>query len=289
MPKCNLCQSSDYVVKSGMRHNKSMDKQMYWCKRCNHRFTPNDGFLRMRKPKEIIVEAVSLYIDGLSLSKVQKHLWQHHGVKVSRWAILKWVRKYSRLLQEFADELRPKIKGDIHADEVIVKVKGEKNWDWGAIDKKTKYKFSGDLTKKRTKNGAIRLFQKIKNRGDGEPKKIITDKLGHYRIAYNKVFYRRKKPRPELVHGVPIACRKYGLEHNNNPIERDNERIKQRYKTTRGFKNNSFAEDTIKLMDIFHNFIDPHMSLKGKTPAEMAEIDLKLGRNKLLGLIFFLS
>jgi len=241
----------------------------------------------MRKPKEAIVEAVSLYIDGLSLSKVQKHLWQHHGIKISRWAILKWVRKYSDLLQEFTSNLEPEIKGNIHADEVIVKVKGKKNWNWGAIDNKTKYKFSGPLTKSRMKNGAIRLFKAIKKHAKNEPGKIITDKLEHYKIAYNKAFYRRRKPKPKLVHGVPIACKKYGLEHNNNPIERDNERIKQRYKTMRGFKNNSSAEDTLKLMDIFHNFINPHMGLDGKTPAEVAGVDLQLERNKFLALIIF--
>jgi len=80
----------------------------------------------MRKPKEAIVEAVSLYMDGLSLSKVQKHLWQHHGIKVSRWAILKWVRKYSELLQDTTGNLEPEIKGNIHTDEVIGKGKGKK-------------------------------------------------------------------------------------------------------------------------------------------------------------------
>ena len=89
-----------------------------------------------------------------------------------------------------------------------------------------------------------------------------------------------------MVHGVPIGCKKHGLEHNNNPIERDNERIKQRYKTMRGFKENGSADDTLVMMDIFHNFINPHMGLKGTTPSEAADMKLDLGRNRLLGLIF---
>jgi hypothetical protein len=36
-----------------------------------------------------------------------------------------------------------------------------------------------------------------------------------------------------------------------------------------------------------HNFVNPNQELQGKTPAEMAEINLKLGRNKLLSLIKF--
>jgi len=38
-------------------------------------------------------------------------------------------------------------------------------------------------------------------------------------------------------------------------------------------------------MRISNNFIRPPQSLKGKTPAEMANIDLGLGKNKWLSLI----
>ncbi len=100
-PKCG----SENTVWAGYRHNKSGKKRLRKCNECGHRFTPDDGFLRMRFPKEVIVEAVSLYMDGLSLSKVQKHMWQHHEIKVSRWTILKWARKYSELLQQFPDKL----------------------------------------------------------------------------------------------------------------------------------------------------------------------------------------
>lgn len=36
---------------------------------------------------------------------------------------------------------------------------------------------------------------------------------------------------------------------------------------------------------IYYNFIRPHMALNGKTPAEMASIDLDLEPNKWLSLI----
>lgn len=77
------------------------------------------------------------------------------------------------------------------------------------------------------------------------------------------------------------------MEKHYNCAERDNERIKQRYKTTRGFKNSESAEDFLKLMDNCYNFVHPHMGLDGRTPAEEASIVLKLGRNKLLNLIKF--
>lgn len=49
----------------------------------------------MKHKKEIIERAVHQHIDGFSLSKVQNHLWQHDNVKVSRWTIAQWVKKFS--------------------------------------------------------------------------------------------------------------------------------------------------------------------------------------------------
>lgn len=51
------------------------------------------------------------------------------------------------------------------------------------------------------------------------------------------------------------------------------------------FRNFKKAEAFLNLKRIIHNFVNPHSSLGAKTPAEAAEIDLNLGRNKLLNLI----
>jgi hypothetical protein len=53
----------------------------------------------MRHKKEDIVRAIHLHDDGLSLSKVQNQLWQHDGVKVTRWAIALWHHKFGVFLK----------------------------------------------------------------------------------------------------------------------------------------------------------------------------------------------
>ena len=75
------------------------------------------------------------------------------------------------------------------------------------------------------------------------------------------------------------------MKHNNNAIEKYNQEIEDRYKTTRHWGNFQSAKHTLKMRQIIHNFVNPHMELKGKTPAEAAEINVDLGRNKLLKLI----
>ena len=111
---------------------------------------------------------------------------------------------------------------------------------------------------------------------------FVCDKFANYKSAFTKLFYRTCR----LTFGVPIACKKYNLEHNNNPIERYNGKIKDRIKNIRsGFKNFDDARNFMNLRRVINNFVNPHQELNGKTPAEIAEINLKLGRNKLLDLI----
>lgn len=111
---------------------------------------------------------------------------------------------------------------------------------------------------------------------------FVSDKFCNYKGAFNKLFFRVAT----LHFGVPIKAKVTGFKHNNNPIERYNGEIKSRIKIMRGeFKAFKKAEAFLNLKRIIHNFVNPHSTLGGRTPAEEAEIDLKLGRNKLLELI----
>jgi transposase-like protein len=115
---------------------------------------------------------------------------------------------------------------------------------------------------------------------------FVCDGFENYKSAWSKLFYRVS----ELQFGVPIACKKYKLKHNNNAIERYNGKIKDRLNAMRGeFKSFDRAKDFMNLQHIINNFVNPHQELKGKTPAEKTEIKLNLGRNKLLELIRYIA
>ena len=127
----------------------------------------------------------------------------------------------------------------------------------------------------------IEKYNKVKDRNLIE---FTCDGFENYKTAFNKLFYRVAK----LQFGVPIACKKYNLEHNNNPIERYNGKLKDRIKNIRsGFKSFDDARNFMNLRRVINNFVNPHQELEGKTPAEIAEVNLGLGRNKLLNLIKF--
>lgn len=113
----------------------------------------------------------------------------------------------------------------------------------------------------------------------------MSDELGHYRKGFNKFF----RNVAELRFGVPIKCRKYGYKHNNNPIERDNREVKQRYHSMIEFKKVRSANTILDFFDLYDNYIDK-IRLKGekrwRTPAERANIKLDLGNKyRFLNLI----
>ncbi|MBU0757034.1 MAG: DDE-type integrase/transposase/recombinase [Nanoarchaeota archaeon] len=194
--------------------------------------------------------------------------------------------------------MQPAIKGRIHYDEKVIHVKKKLCYDLNAIDHKTKYVLAHLFVAKRTKPACVKFLKQIKttcykqilqryhdekHKPIGKRKLIIfvSDKFGNYKSSFNKLFYRVAK----LEFGVPITLKKHGLKHNNNHIERYNQDIKDRIKTMRHLGSFEDAKTFLNLKTIIHNFINPHMQLKGKTPAEKADIHLPLKRNKLLNLI----
>lgn len=99
--ECVFCKSGNYV-KRGKRRNKSGIKQRYICKECGRQFVKRDGFEKMRHKSVVVVRAIHMHQDGMSLSKIQNHLWQHDNVKVTRRTISMWEKKYSNFLKSAA-------------------------------------------------------------------------------------------------------------------------------------------------------------------------------------------
>jgi len=179
-----------------------------------------------------------------------------------------------------------------------MKVGKKDHYDINTIDSKTKYVVEEGFMKSRSRKKIDAYYKRIKlmiypqvlkkYKKEKEQKKkqrklfiFVSDGFQNYKHSAKKSFGRVCK----IVFGVPIACKKYGLKHNNNAIEKYNQEIEDRYKTTRHWGNFQSAKHTLKMRQIIHNFVNPHMELKGKTPAEAAEINVDLGRNKLLKLI----
>ena len=276
MKKCPYCKKIS-AIKFGLRKNKSGFVQKYLCQDCKRSFTDRKGFERFRNKPEVITAALDLRAKGVSLGDVVDHLDQHHKVKVSRKTILDWQIKFGKKLKSFTQTLKPIIGGQVHADEMFVKVRKEWNYYWDAIDYTTKFLVGDHFSKERNYRECIEFMESIKNCPVNQPYEIHTDNSYDYPWPIKKVFGKKG-----IIHAFYPAWKH---KFKNNPIERLHNTEKQTTKTFRGFDNFKSTKQFFDFNKIYYNFIRKHTSLGKTTPADSAGIFLELKRNRFLSLI----
>ena len=267
---CQCCGSSN-IVKNSVRHNKHGDIQRYLCKSCGKRFSINLGFEKMRATPQVITSAMQLYFTGESYRNVQKFL-KLQGIEVDHSTVLRWVRKYVRLMESYVEKLKPNVSDTWRADELYLKVKGNMKYLFAMMDDETRFWIAQELAETKEKHDARTLFMRAKYLMGKQPKTLITDGLPSYAKACEWAYDGAKHIR---------QIRLQGAIHNNK-MERMNGEIRDREKTMRGLKRK--RTPILSGYQIFHNYIRPHEALGNKTPAEACGIKVE-GQNKWKTLI----
>jgi len=263
--KCKYC-GSEKVIKKGFVQKK----QLYKCKDCGKRFFKNGKFAKMRTDKNIIVAALNLYFDGLSLRKSQRNLEQIFGERVSQVTILNWIKKYSILVKEYVKTLVPQLSGLWHEDETMLACEGRNVWFWEMIDEDTKFLVASHLSGTRTFEDTVAIFRKGFEQSRVRPRAVFVDGSHVYNRAFNKVFYTmRKDTRPELVQRVGVRTRE-----TNNIVERLHGTLKDRTKPMRGLKSYESTKSLLEGYTVHYNCVRPHQSIGGKTPAQAARMNV---------------
>jgi transposase-like protein len=284
---CRVCGSSN-VIKLGLRHNKHGNVQKFMCKDCGHYYSDNEGFEYAKVTPKAITIALDLFFKGVSLRKICDHLKQFEGIHVTHPAVLKWIRKYIELMRSYVDKFTPQLSGMWHSDEMMINVrktkatdKGNYDWLWNLMDHQTRFLLASQVTKQREVKDAREVFHEAKEVANGQiPDFVVTDKLRSYDDAFNKEFFTLRNPRTKHAKLKNI---KEGT--NNNIVERLHGTKRERLKVMRGLDRDESAEKFAEADRLYYNFLRPHMTLNGKTPAEVAKIDLQLGQNRWESLI----
>lgn len=263
--QCKYCQS-EKVVKNGSAKGEPIFK----CKDCGHRFTVGSDFPKMRTQSRIISSSIDLYFEGLSVRKIQTQIDKLFGAHVSQMAIWKWIMKYSALVSQYVETLKPQLMGIYRVDETAIKCKGVQKWFWEIIDEQSKFMVSSHLSSARTKEDAIALFEKSVRVAKRNPVSIYCDGLPAYVDGYNKVFRTMKKDgRPELIRNVGIRN-----VHNQNAVERLHGTLKDRLKPTRGLKDEETVRTLLEGWSVHYNYVRKHQTIK-MTPAQASGLDIK--------------
>ncbi len=255
---CKFCESPN-VIKFG----KEKGTQYYFCKECKHKFADNQALPLMQTPTSQIADALNMYYEGLSLGKIRRNFIQQDSNYVSRTSPYNWVERFTKLAIKEADKYQPKVGGIWVADETVIEMDGKNIWFWDIIDAKSRFLLASHMSYSRTSEDARILMDRAFKKASRYPRIIYTDKLRAYLRGIEQTFGCEAKHRQ----GSP-----FDVENNTNLIERFHSTLKERTKVMRGLHTMKTAKQFLTGWLVHYNFFRPHMSLKDKTPAEVAGI-----------------
>lgn len=280
--KCVYCNSLN-IKKNGNRKTKNGAKQRFYCKDCKKTFIADEDFAKFKANPKIITLCMDLYYKGLSLRDIADTIYQFYNIKLHHETIRRWIMKFTVAMNNYVNQLQPKLSDVWHVDEQMVKVKGEWLYSWNCIDEHTRFLIANTITKERGVHEARQIFQSAKANANDVPEFIVTDGLHAYKRAIVKEFKAHGLRFDSVKHVRAKSIREH--RENNNVVERFHGTFRERDKVMRGFKSRVTAKQLSDGFRIYYNFIRGHMALDGLTPSEVANIDLNLNRNRWLSLL----
>jgi transposase-like protein len=231
----------------------------------------------MKHNPQAITTAMQMYFSGESLRNTAKTL-RLIGAEVSYQTVYNWIEKYTTLMEKYLDRITPNVSDTWRADELFLKVKGNMKYLYAIMDDSTRFWIAQEVADTKYSADIRPLFKQARKIAQKNPRTLITDGAPNFHEAFNhESWTQRQATRPEHIQDIRFD----GTVHNNK-MERMNGEIRDRVRCTRTLE----KSDTpiLKGMEIYHNFIRPHMALKGRTPGEVAGIEVK-GENKWITII----
>ena len=261
---CPHCKSSK-VIKKGTRNGY----QRYECKNCERKFNTEGNAFGSWNKSEHIGAAIDMYLSGMSYKQIAEILGRNFGIpEPSKATIYRWMQEYSDFAVDAMSDQKPQTSGHWVADEMQLKVGGEKMWNWNVMDRDTRYVLASHLSPNRGAKDARILFEKaLKSNGGVTPKTIITDGLGSYVSAIEDVFGADTK------HIVSQGIR---AKVNNNLSERLQGTFRDRTKTLRGLQGQGSGQRYLNRWVLDYNHLRDHEAHDGGTPGEAAKVAVTL-------------
>ena len=167
-------------------------------------------------------------------------LLAEHGISVTYESIRLWCIKFG---PKFAKRLKRKHRGygdTFFIDEVFVKIQGEQHYLWRAVDQDGEV-VDVYLQAKRDGPAAKRFFRRLIRSSQGEPRKIVTDKLRSYGVAHRELM-------PDVIHDTS--------QYANNRAELSHQPTSVRERGMRRFKSMGQAQRFLDVHAVVYNLFN---------------------------------
>ena len=154
------------------------------------RAAPPSPFRCFNSSPEVIRLVVMMYVKyPLSLRNVED-LLAERGIDICHETVRFWWNRFgpmfaAEIRRKRVDRMRAYTNWRWHLDEVFVKINGEKQYLWRAVDHEGEV-LEVFATKTRNKAAALKFLKKMMKR-HGKPKVIVTDKLRSYGAAMKEI------------------------------------------------------------------------------------------------------
>ncbi|OIO41758.1 hypothetical protein COX97_01105 [Candidatus Pacearchaeota archaeon CG_4_10_14_0_2_um_filter_05_32_18] len=271
---CPYCQSQN-LIKRGVRHDKTSDKQRFSCKDCKKRFVL-EPIKYIKGNAKLVCLAMDCYYKGLSYRDIADQFNQFYGLKLHHETIRRWVLRFTEVMEKYSKTLTPKTSGVWNADETLVLSKRGKekgnltgNYDyvWNVMDNKTKFLLASiNSGRSRSSKDAQKVFTEAYKQNGKIPFQIIVDGYKGYEDGCRKTF--RNWGNERKVKFTSIKGQRKAV--NNNAIESHHSHQKEFHKVRRGVTKVQEYQDGFK---VFHNFVRKN-ARENLTPADKCGIGI---------------
>lgn len=232
------------------------------CRRNPKHHSPNHKDRKPHATPQQVGAAVDMYFDGLSYRTVAENIDDHFDRKTNPSTVYRWVQEQTKRANDIVGDQKVSTGNEWVADEMEVKVGGERYWLFNVMDAKTRFILAAYLSPERTTRAAAIVMGMARRRSENLPETVKTDGLASYKGGLWRAF--------RTAHVKHVVSKGIRAEINNNLSERLQGTFRDRDKTLRGLKKQETGQTYIDGLVLHYNYFRPHQSLDGKRPAESA-------------------
>ncbi len=268
--RCPRCGSTDGLIKKGVRRRRRREEtvQLYKCKFCGYKFTPESYLPGTYFPEWVLEEVVKLAVYGLSPGYIAKHIeedskWRGSKVTLTPRTVINLLKKCAKVLSEFEILALQRRSDEWQIDDMVQRRRAM--FITNVIDSQTRYWISTHVSRERNVNASLKALRLAILRFKFEPRVVKCDGLEQHIIAI-----RRTCPNAKLISITKKEA--FGII---NQIESQHSRIRKRVPRSGTFRTIESMQSYLDLLRIYYNFFCQLESLNGKTPAQAVGLDFK--------------
>lgn len=197
-------------------------------------------YKRHRFPPEIIQYSVWLYHRFALSHRDIEDLLAERGITVSYESVRLWCNKFG---PQYARRLKRSHQGfgdTFFIDEVFVKIRGEQQYLWRAVDQDGEV-VDVYLQARRDGKAAKRFFERLLRNNRGAPRTIVTDKLRSDGVAHRELI-------PDTFHDTS--------QYANNRAKSSHQPTRVRERSMRRFKSAKQAQRFLGVHAVVYNLFN---------------------------------